>query len=420
MPRSTLWIGVRVPRQITSQPFKEITQYDLACSGADDSRNFKGARTDCLKPECSVCQVNSEGEFEFSDSTFMWGGKHSRHSGLSSPETPRPRSGGESPTAGTTRRRLRGSSPGTSQIQRKRKLGIVLLRRHDHHARGVAGVLKPGQTTALCLLCVDRELLIRPSAGMRDMIRAAADGAPGPSVHDIEHQGRVYRDIWVQAGRRLPGAITHPSHKFAAFSRGMERHAAAVAHHHEALARHSAHFHLEPLHRRVHVADGRVPGDLFTEHVPRLQGVPQLQPHTLPGYRTDLRKAKLEVWGKPLYLELEPRLTKVRHHALPVDLNKVRQHEAVVQRGPPPYEFPAVWRFPETCRERPHQQLLREAHLRVRRHLKSAQLYQSEARSGGVWRVEFVDAELGAVRVTCQIGEKMTKLAIGQPQRTSR
>src|ERR1035441_6384476 len=103
MPRSTLWIGVRVPRQITSQPFKEITQYDLACSGADDSRNFKGARTDCLKPECSVCQVNSEGEFEFSDSTFMWGGKHSRHSGLSSPKALRPRSGGESPTAGTTR-----------------------------------------------------------------------------------------------------------------------------------------------------------------------------------------------------------------------------------------------------------------------------------------------------------------------------
>src|ERR1017187_8638751 len=109
--------------------------------------------------------------------------------------------------------RLRGSSPGTPQIQRKRKLGIVLLRRHDHHARGVAGVLKPGQTTTLCLLCVDRELIIRPSAGMRDVIRAAADGASGPGVDDIEHQGRMYRDVWVQAGWRLPGAITHPSHK---------------------------------------------------------------------------------------------------------------------------------------------------------------------------------------------------------------
>src|ERR1017187_10372710 len=141
---------------------------------------------------------------------------------------------------------------------------------------------------------------------------------------------------------------------------------------------------------------------------------------TLPGYRTDLRKAKLEVGGKPLYLELESRLTKVGHYVLPVDLNKVRQHEAVVQRGPPPYEFPAVWRFPETCRQRPHQQLLRKAHLRVRRHLKSAQLHQSKARSGGVRRVELVDAELGAVRVPCQIGEKMTKYAIGQPQRTSR
>src|ERR1035438_2651541 len=108
--------------------------------------------------------------------------------------------------------------------------------------------------------------------------------------------------------------------------------------------------------------------------MPRLQSVPQLQPNTLPCYRTDLRKAKLEVWGKPLYLELEPSPTKIRHHVLPIDLDKVRQHETVVQRGPPPNEFPAVRRFPEMCRQRPHQQLLREAHLRVRRHLKSAQL----------------------------------------------
>ena len=70
--------------------------------GADDSRNFEGARTDCLKPECSagrICKENSNLAIQLS----CGGGEHSWHSGLSSPETPRPRSGGESPTAGTTR-----------------------------------------------------------------------------------------------------------------------------------------------------------------------------------------------------------------------------------------------------------------------------------------------------------------------------
>ena len=118
------------------------------------------------------------------------------------------------------------SSP-TPQIQREREFRIALLRWHSHHTRSVAGILKPGQPAALRLLGIDGELLIGPSARMRHMIRAAPDRASGPRVHDIEHQGRVHRDVWVEARRRLPRAITHPRHKFAAFSRGVQRHPAA-------------------------------------------------------------------------------------------------------------------------------------------------------------------------------------------------
>src|ERR1039458_2431593 len=127
----------------------------------------------------------------------------------------------------------------TPQIQREREFRIAFLRWHSHHTRRVAGILKPGQAAALCLLSVDGELLVGPSAGMRHMIRAAADRASGPGIHDVEHQGRVYRDVRVEARWRLPRAITHPRHKFAAFARGMERHPATVASHHEALAGHS-------------------------------------------------------------------------------------------------------------------------------------------------------------------------------------
>src|ERR1039458_2033901 len=44
--------------------------------------------------------------------------------------------------------------------------------------------------------------------------------------------------------------------------------------------------------------------------------VPQLDPHALPGYRTDQRKSKFEVRGEPFCLKLETGFAQVRHHVL--------------------------------------------------------------------------------------------------------
>jgi hypothetical protein len=71
-------------------------------------------------------------------------------------------------------------------------------------------------------------------------------------------------------------------------------------------------------------------------------------------------------------------------------------------------------------RQRAHQQLLRETHLRMRRHLECAQLHQAEPRTGCVGRVELVDAELGAMRVAREIGQQVPENAIRQPQGTRR
>ena len=75
----------------------------------------------------------------------------------------------------------------TPQIQRERKLGIAFLRWHNHPTRGMAGILKPGETAAFCLLGIDGELLIDPSARMRHVIRAARDRPSRPRIHDIKH-----------------------------------------------------------------------------------------------------------------------------------------------------------------------------------------------------------------------------------------
>src|ERR1035441_5377041 len=55
----------------------------------------------------------------------------------------------------------------TPQIQRERKLGIAFLRWHNHPTRGMAGILKAGETAAFCLLGIDGELLIDRSEERR-------------------------------------------------------------------------------------------------------------------------------------------------------------------------------------------------------------------------------------------------------------
>ena len=55
--------------------------------------------------------------------------------------------------------------------------------------------------------------------------------------------------------------------------------------------------------------------------------------------------------------------------------------------------------IPEAADERAQQELLREAHARVRRHFEAAQLEQAEPAGGAVGRVEFIDAEFRAMRV---------------------
>ena len=57
---------------------------------------------------------------------------------------------------------------------------------------------------------------------------------------------------------------------------------------------------------------------------------------------------------------------------------KMRQHEPVVQLRAPAHEIAVVRRSPEARDEREQEQLLREAHPRVRRHLERAELDETE------------------------------------------
>ena len=97
--------------------------------------------------------------------------------------------------------------------------------------------------------------------------------------------------------------------------------------------------------------------------------------------------------------------------------HEVREHEAIVERRVPAHQRLIVGAIPEAGDEPPQQQLLREAHLRMRGHLERAQLHEPLPAAARFRRVQLVDAELGAVRVAGAIDQEVAKHAIDQPRR---
>src|ERR1700677_1866988 len=140
--------------------------------------------------------------------------------------------------------------------------------------------------------------------------------------------------------------------------------------------------------------------------------MPQLQLDAARAHRTDERKSKLKVRSKPFAAEAVSGPGKIAHHVFPIQLHEVGQHEAVVQAGSPSDQFLPVRLAPEMRDQRPHQELLSQAHACVGRHLEGAQLEQAETRPGAFRRIELVDAKLRAMRAPGYVGEQMTEEAI--------
>ena len=113
------------------------------------------------------------------------------------------------------------------------------------------------------------------------------------------------------------------------------------------------------------------------------------------------------------------RIAQVGDDALEVGPQEVRQHEAVVQRRAPAHQRPAVGLLPEPGDERADQQLLGEAHARVRRHLEGAELDQAEPAHRPLRRVQLVDADLGPVRIAGDVDQQVAEQPVDQPGRRS-
>ena len=95
---------------------------------------------------------------------------------------------------------------------------------------------------------------------------------------------------------------------------------------------------------------------------------------------------------------------------------EVRQQISAMQVGPVPDQRGAQRLVPEPCHQRAHQQRLHHRHLIVRWHLEAAQLQQAQPAASTVGAVELVDAELGAVRISGDVGQQVPQRPVGDPR----
>ena len=87
------------------------------------------------------------------------------------------------------------------QVEGQRKFNCAFLARRIDLAGRMAVVLKAGEPARLGLIGIDRFGLVVASAGMGDVIDAAAQRAAVPGIDQIEGQRRVDRE-WSGAGPR--------------------------------------------------------------------------------------------------------------------------------------------------------------------------------------------------------------------------
>ena len=96
----------------------------------------------------------------------------------------------------------------------------------------------------------------------------------------------------------------------------------------------------------------------------------------------------------------------------------MRQHEAVVKRCSPANQAAVERPLPEHANQSPDQQHLHKTHAHMRRHFESSQFEQAKSQPEALRRIQLVDAELGAMRVSRHIDKQVAKQSIDNVRRT--
>src|SRR6266851_5804496 len=171
-------------------------------------------------------------------------------------------------------------------------------------SRRVTMVLEARQAPRLCLVGVDREGLVIATAGMDDVVDAAAERTGAPLVENVEGERGVGVDGRLQRPRQLPGLEADACDIFAGTAGGGQRNAASVAGDGVAAGIEPLEPHLQPLDRGIDEARSGAGGRFLAQHVPGLERLTQFQAHAAMDDLAVERKAKFARRVKPLRIEL--------------------------------------------------------------------------------------------------------------------
>ena len=86
------------------------------------------------------------------------------------------------------------------------------------------------------------------------MIGTAGHGTAGPGIKQIDHQRHMNADCGVQAGRGLPGPVSHPCDKNSRNRSRLHGNPPPVTGDDIPLTGHTGDFHLNPFQGRIHIA----------------------------------------------------------------------------------------------------------------------------------------------------------------------
>jgi len=230
----------------------------------------------------------------------------------------------------------------------------------------------------------------------------------------------MHADRRMQAAGRLPGAVAHAGDELALGAGRMQRQRAPTDGDDVTLPCCAAQQYLQALDRRVDVAGGAAGAGLLAEHRPRLQRRAQLQLQAAVLHDPAHREAELAMRGEPAVVDRQAAVAQFAAHVGEIVPYEPGQHPAVVQLRAPVGERRPVRLAPEAGDQGADQQLLRQAHVGMRRHLAGAHLQQALATAGGIRRVQLVDRELGPVGVAGEVGQQMPHDPVGHPRRLGR
>jgi len=148
--------------------------------------------------------------------------------------------------------------------------------------------------------------------------------------------------------------------------------------HRKPVAHQAARLHLQPLQRTIHVPHRGAAARLFTEHMPGLQRRAQLELDVPLLQIPDEREAEFEVRREPFAFERITRLAQIADDILEIGFAEMRQHPAIMDVRAPADQAGPVRLLPELGHQAAQQEMLRQAHARVRRHFKCAHLDQHQ------------------------------------------